>query len=156
MGLFDFLRRRRDRESATHGLSTGLDPSEQIQPGGEMGSSQPVSAFDTNPPAQPGQAQDVDWAKLAQIGPMIQQAIQSGNVQISQGEPQSIDLRGSGELRDQIMDIMRQHGIDPEAGAAQSFDASQMPAMQQQILDALSQSGVDLGGLSSSAEEPRE
>jgi hypothetical protein len=149
VGLFDFLKGRRERESATHGLSTGLDPSQQVRAEGSGG----PSAFDTTPPAQSGQAADVDWAQLAQIGPMIQRAIQSGNVQISHGEPQSIDLRGSGELRDQIMEIMRQHGIDPQAGTAQQFDVSQMPAMQQQILDALSQAGVDLGGVSSSGED---
>jgi hypothetical protein len=144
MGLFDFAKRRRERESATSGLSAGLDPSQRIQSGGDAGQPPPASAFGVDPSAQLGQAQGVDWAKLAQIGPMIQQAIQSGNVQISQGEPQSIDLRGS-DVGDQLKEIMRQHGIDPEAGTAPGFDASQMPAMQQQIMDALSQAGVNLG-----------
>jgi hypothetical protein len=114
--FFDFLKGRRERESATYGLSTGLDPSQQVQAGGQP---PPGSPFDADPSAQPGQAQGVDWAKLAQVAPMIQEAIQSGNVQISQGEPQSIDLRGS-DIGEQLREIMRQYGIDPEAGAGGS------------------------------------
>ena len=61
---------------------------------------------------------------LAQLGPMIQQAMASGNVQISQGEPQVLDMRGSG-LREEIIGIMNEHGIDPAAGTAnQNIDAS--------------------------------
>jgi hypothetical protein len=39
---------------------------------------------------------------LMQLGPMIQQAMATGNVQISQGEPQVLDMRGSG-LREEIL-----------------------------------------------------
>jgi ABC-type taurine transport system substrate-binding protein len=108
VGLFDFLKGRRERESATHGLSTGLDPSQQVRAEGSGG----PSAFDTTPPAQSGQAADVDWAQLAQIGPMIQRAIQSGNVQISHGEPQSIDASQMPAMQQQILDALSQAGVD--------------------------------------------
>src|SRR3954447_8670206 len=81
-------------------------------------------------------------AMLSQIGPAIQQAIASGNVQITQGQPEVIDMRGSG-LREQIMGIMQQHGIDPENPGQSTVDASAYGNMQQQILTALSQHGVN-------------
>jgi hypothetical protein len=82
-------------------------------------------------------------AMFSQIGPAIQQAIASGNVQITQGQPEVIDMRGSG-LREQIMGIMQEHGIDPEnPGAQATVDASAYGNMQQQILEALSQHGVN-------------
>jgi len=83
-------------------------------------------------------------AMLSQIGPMIQQAIASGNVQISQGEPQVLDMRGSG-LREEIMEIMSQHGIDPERGVQPGGDVSGYVEMQQQILAALANHGISTG-----------
>jgi hypothetical protein len=81
---------------------------------------------------------------LMQLGPMIQQAIASGNVQVSQGEPQVLDMRGSG-LREEILGIMSAHGIDPESATASNVDASAYGDMQQQILQALSKHGIDAG-----------
>jgi hypothetical protein len=86
---------------------------------------------------------------LMQLGPMIQQAMATGNVQISQGEPQTIDMRGSG-LREEILGIMSQHGIDAEAGTASNIDASAYGDMQQQILAALAKHGIDPGASGSS------
>ena len=54
-------------------------------------------------------------AMLSQLGPMIQQAMATGNVQITQGDAQMIDMRGT-DLGEQIKGIMAQHGIDPEKG----------------------------------------
>jgi hypothetical protein len=82
-------------------------------------------------------------AMLTQLGPMIQQAIASGNVQISQGEAQTIDMRGT-DLGEQIKGIMAQHGIDPDTGTAKvSGDTNSYMQMQQQILQALTQHGID-------------
>lgn len=81
-------------------------------------------------------------AMLAQLGPAIQQAMKTGNVQISQGEPQVLDMRGSG-LREEIMGIMSQHGIDPVAGTAgETVDAGKYGDMQKQIFEALAKHGV--------------
>ena len=83
------------------------------------------------------------FAMLSQIGPMIQQAMASGNVQITQGEPQVINARGT-ELGEQIKEIMRQHGIDPESGQVNAQgDANTYMQMQQQILQTLAQHGID-------------
>jgi hypothetical protein len=79
---------------------------------------------------------------LASLGPMIQQAMAQGNVNIEQDAPQSIDMRGSG-LREEIVGIMQQHGLDPDSMSGQQVDASAMPAMQQQILEALGKHGID-------------
>jgi hypothetical protein len=81
---------------------------------------------------------------LMQLGPMIQQAMATGNVQVSQGEPQVLDMRGSG-LREEILGIMSQHGIDPENATASNVDASAYGDMQKQILDALAKHGIDPG-----------
>ena len=82
-------------------------------------------------------------AMLSQLGPMIQQAMASGNVQITQGEPQTIDMRGT-DLGEQIKGIMQQHGIDPNTGAVNApGDQNTYMAMQQQILQALAQHGID-------------
>ena len=77
-------------------------------------------------------------AMLSQLGPMIQQAMATGNVQISQGQPQVLDLRGTG-LREEIMGIMSQHGIDPESGVTQRRERRRgdYGDMQKQILEAL-------------------
>ena len=83
-------------------------------------------------------------AMLAQLGPMIQQAMATGNVQITQGEPQVLDLRGTG-LREEIMGIMSQHGIDPDAETGENVNAADYGDMQRQILEALSRHGVPTG-----------
>ena len=82
-------------------------------------------------------------AMLSQIGPMIQQAMATGNVQITQGDAQTIDMRGT-DLGEQIKGIMAQHGIDPEKGTVNvQGDTNTYLAMQQQILQALAQHGID-------------
>ena len=126
-----FFSRRRKRESAIPD-STGETPlgsfaSPEGQPvvGEQVGGGAPDLA-------SMGVADGL--AALTQIGPMIQQAIASGNVQISQGEPQVLDMRGSG-LREEILEIMGQHGIDPQKGVVDgSADPNSYAAMQQQIM----------------------
>jgi hypothetical protein len=83
------------------------------------------------------------FAMLSQVGPMIQQAMASGNVQITQGEPTVINARGT-ELGEQIKGIMAQHGIDPDTGQVNNQgDANTYMEMQQQILQVLAQHGID-------------
>lgn len=152
MGMFSFFKGRRERESA-------LPPSSNLsEPGEQLGSF-------ANPEGQPVVGKQVGGAgdfgsvagmggleALAQLGPMIQQAIATGNVQIQQGTPQEIDLRGNGDLREQILGIMQQHGIDAEGGTATGpIDAGSYGDMQRQILEALSQHGVDFGPAGGSA-----
>ena len=83
---------------------------------------------------------------------MMQQAFESGNIQVTQGESQVIDLRGSG-LRDQIMGALEQHGIDPQAAQGAEIDADDVPGLQDQIMQALQDAGVDVGRLGNGAEE---
>jgi hypothetical protein len=128
MGLFDFFKRRRERESAVP--EAELDAMEQ----------------------QPVVGQQVEGAQelpggldLSQLGSMIQSAIEQGNVTIEQGPSQTIDMRGTG-LREEILGIMQQHGINADAESGESINAGDYPDMQKQILEALSKHGVNIDG----------
>lgn len=142
MGLFDFFKRRRERESAVQVDESGSQPlgtfaSSEGQPvvGGQVGGGQPdLGSLDITSMG--------GFEALAQLGPMIQKAIAEGNVTIEQGPSQTIDLRGTG-LREEIVGIMQQHGIDPEGQGGQNVNAADYGTMQQQILDALAKRGID-------------
>jgi hypothetical protein len=135
MGIFDFFRRRRERESA-------LDLAEDD-------ATQSLGSF-ASAEGQPVVGQQVEGAQqlpggldLSQLGSMIQSAIEQGNVTIEQGPSQTIDMRGSG-LREEIMGIMQNHGIDPDKSA--EINAGDYGDMQKQILEALSKHGVNIDG----------
>ena len=138
-----FFSRRRKRESAIQdsvneqaALGSFANPEGQPVVGEQVGGGAPDF----------GSMSTMDGLQaLTQIGPMIQQAIASGNVQISQGEPQVLDMRGSG-LREEIMEIMNQHGIDPAQGVQPGSDTSGYMEMQQQIMAALAKHGINTGG----------
>ena len=134
MGLFDFFRRRRQRESAL-----GQAEDEQgtfTTPEGQQIVGRQVSG---SPGVTGGQ---VD---LSQLGSMIQSAIDQGDVTIEQGPSQTIDMRDTG-LREEIFEIMRRHGLDPEGGASMNVNASDYGDMQRQIMEALSKHGVNIDG----------
>jgi hypothetical protein len=138
VGIGDFFRRRRERESAVaEGLSAGGGPA----PAEPVPWAQDLDTVGQQIPTA-GAGMQID---MAQLGSSIQQAFASGNVQVSQMQPQVIDARGSG-LRDEIFAIMKQHGIDPQSGATQDFDASKMPEMQAQIMAAMGQHGIQIPG----------
>jgi hypothetical protein len=134
VGLFDFFRGRRRRESALEQaeaeLGTFANPEDQQVVGRQV----------SGAPGAVGAQVD-----LSQLGPMIQDAIDQGNVTIEQGPSQTIDMRGSG-LREEIFQIMRQHGLDPEGGASVNVDAGDYGDMQKQIMEALSEHGVNFDG----------
>jgi hypothetical protein len=147
--MFDFFRRRRERESAIPGASAESITSELEGDGGTVG--QPVGqAF----PDAGAQSVDVSaFFHANDLGGMlgaIGAAIQQGNFQVIQGESQTIDLQGTG-AREEILEAMRSHGIDPDAAAGTQINASSIPELQQQILQALSNHGVDLGSIDGSA-----
>jgi hypothetical protein len=125
MGLFDFFKRRRERESA-------------------------IPEAETEVMDQPVVGQQVEGAEqlpggidLSQLGPMIQSAIEQGNVTIEQGPSQTIDLRGTG-LREEILGIMKDHGLDPDKSG--EINAGDYGDMQKLILEALSKHGVNVDG----------
>ncbi len=138
-----FFSRRRKRESP---------PPPTEQPGEALGSfasseGQPVVGQQLGGTSgiEGAAATAEGLAALSVLGPMIQQAMAQGNVQIEQDASQTIDMRGTG-LREEILEIMRQHGVDAEAGtAARNVDASAYGDMQQQILAALAKYGIDPG-----------
>jgi hypothetical protein len=125
MGIFDFFRKRRERESAI--------PDAELE-----GMDQPVVGQQLE-----GAEQLPGGMDLSQLGPMIQSAIEQGNVTIEQGPSQTIDMRGSG-LREEILGIMKNHGLDPEKSG--EINAGDYGDMQKQILEALSKHGVNVDG----------
>ena len=154
MGLFDFFKNRRDRESAVH----VPEPSEQLATSGEaqpvVGQQVPGRGFDFNSVNVQGMSEGDAKELAASLGPMIQKAISEGHVSVEQGPSQTIDIRGSG-LREEIMGIMKQHGIDPEAGtASHNIDAGAYGNMQAEILSALAKHGIDPSASGSSILQP--
>ncbi len=145
MGLFDFFKGRRADEDAL-AAARAVAPQTPASFAGVEGEpvvGQQVAGSESGFDVQGMTAAD-GLAMLSQLGPMIQQAMATGNVQISQGEPQVLDLRGTG-LREEIMGIMSQHGIDPEAGTGENVNAANYGDMQRQILGALAKHGVPTG-----------
>jgi hypothetical protein len=136
-----FFSRRKKRESAIpessneQALGSFANPEGQAVVGQQVGGGQPQIDLQ-NMGALDG------LQTLMQLGPMIQQAIATGNVQISQGEPQVLDMRGSG-LREEILGIMSQHGIDADSGTVSNVNAADYGDMQKQILEALAKHGID-------------
>jgi hypothetical protein len=154
MGLFNFFKSRRDRESAIP-QSDADEIVGKFQQDTPVG--QPVEGVGTAQPfGQLGGGQAMDMGSMLGMLGMIKQAYQSGNVQISQGE-HVIDMRGAAngqELREQIMAAMQQAGLDPEhmPDGTQQVDASQYAGLQQNLLDVLSQHGVDVNAPNASFE----
>ena len=135
MGLFNFFGRRRERESAIPGGSPD-SVTKQLKGDGEP-IGQPVQGA--------GQPQAFDLTSVGGLGSMfglVQQAMQSQSIQVTQGENQVIDLRGTG-AREQIMAALQQHGIDPETMQGTQIDAANVPDLQNQIMSALEQAGYD-------------
>ncbi len=150
MGLFDFFKGRRADEDAlaqAREVESTAEPNplgSSASPEGQDVVGQQVPGTTTNFNVEGMSAAD-GLAMLSQLGPMIQQAMATGNVQITQEEPQVLDLRGTG-LREEIMGIMSQHGIDPNTGATDAtVNAADYGDMQKQILEALSKHGVSTG-----------
>ena len=117
-----FFSRRRKRESAipesnAAALGSFANPEGQPVVGQQVGGGAPEEL--TGLGAMDG------LAMLAQIGPMIQQAMASGNVQISQGEPQVLDM--GHRLLDQlphvfVVERVRDPAAFPLAKGRQSQD----------------------------------
>lgn len=150
MGLFNFIQRRRQRESAI--------PSAEVESLTKklQGDGKPIGEPIAQALPQPGPGQiNLGGADLGTIFSMFGQAMKTGNIQVTQGESQVIDLRGT-ELADQIRSMMGQYGIDVD-----NQDPTQMPqlsaqdgqAIQAQMMQALENAGVDtsqLGDMSGS------
>ena len=137
MGFFSWRKKKESAipESANEPLGSFAKPDGQSVVGQQVGGGAPQFNM-------PGMDVTDTLSMLTQIGPMIQQAIATGNVQISQGDAQTIDMRGT-DLGEQIKGIMAQHGIDPETGTVNApGDTNTYVQMQQQILQALSEHGI--------------
>lgn len=144
--MFNFFRKRRERESAL--AASPEAPSEALgsfaRSEGQPVVGQQLGGTQVGGVGLGGGADLTDaLAVLSQLGPMVQQAIAQGNVTVEQGEAQTIDMRDTG-LREDILGIMEQHGIDAEAGTSnQAIDARAYGDMQQQLLETLAKHGID-------------
>lgn len=136
MGLFDFFRRRRDKESAIP--EPGSSDFQQQVADSEL----PGSSGTTEAPggwASVGDAsstQDLAHRLAAQFG---------GNVELEQGASRSIDLRGTG-AREEIVELLKKRGIDPDSESGQQIDAGSIPGLQEEILEVLKRRGLNLPG----------
>jgi uncharacterized phage infection (PIP) family protein YhgE len=143
MGLFDFFKGRRAKESA---IPVSTEVESQTQQLGSFASPEGQQVVGSQVPGAPGvEVQGLSaadgLAMLSQLGPMIQQAMKTGNVQISQMPPQVIDMRGTG-LREEILGIMGQHGISTDGSSGQTVNTADYGEMQKQIAQALEKHGV--------------
>ncbi len=87
MGLFDYFRRRRERESAVASLELTAEPSRSAAP------PTPSETAAATEGAEALETDGIDLAQLGQIGRMIAQSAREGTVQVHVGEPQELDLR---------------------------------------------------------------
>jgi hypothetical protein len=151
MGMFDFFRSRKAKESAIPVSNEIEDQSKSL---GSFANAEGQPVVGSQVAGTPGfdiqglNAAD-GLAMLSQLGPMIQQAIKTGNVQITQDAPQVIDMRGTG-LREEILGIMGQHGISTDGSGTQggAVNAGDYGDMQKQIAEALEKHGVPTGAAS--------
>jgi hypothetical protein len=118
VGLFNFFKNRRERESAMP------DPSEIL--------------------AAQGMSTGTEIHGIGDLGTMISQLHQLREAGAElEANNQVIDLRGT-DARKEIFEVLKQHGLDPEGGGGTPDDPA---AMQADILAALSRAGLDLGGM---------
>jgi Short C-terminal domain len=130
VGLFDFLSRRRQRESAVAGSMSSGDAAADV----EIGT---ASAEQEGVPSIPG------LGNLGDLGKLIQQAMTQGNVQVTQGSTEAIDLRGQDDqLRTEILETLREHGVDAHKGDEIRVTD---PELQQAIFAKLAAHGVNVG-----------
>lgn len=137
--MFDFFKSRKAKESAIPSQEVEQAPGSFASPEGQqvVGSQVPgAPGFEVS-----GMSTADGLAVLSQLGPMIQQAMKTGNVQVSQLPPQVIDMRGTG-LREEILGIMGQHGISTDGSSGESVNAANYGDMQKQIAAALEKHGI--------------
>ena len=89
MGLFDFFKSRRERESAVPGDVSTPDAATR----GGLG----------------------DIKGMWEMSKQIREAMEQGNFAVSQ-ESQTIDARGNEELRSAILKTLNEHGVDAQKG----------------------------------------
>ena len=149
--MFDFFKSRKAKESA---IPVSAEVTDEVRSLGSFANPEGQPVVGSQVPGAPGfdvkgmNAAD-GLAMLSQLGPMIQQAIKTGNVQITQGQPQVIDMRGTG-LREEILGIMGQHGISTDGSGTQAgaVNAGDYGDMQKQIAEALEKHGIPTGAQS--------
>lgn len=137
MGLFDFGKRRRERERA-------MQPPDPEAFRSLKGDGQPIGQQ-----VEHRGAGDIDLTGLAGLGNLgaivgaIGEAARTGNFQVVQQQAQQAQAGGT-ELRERIFSVMRRHGIDPETGQVDG-EVSDAAGLNQEIMEALESAGLGFG-----------
>ena len=154
MGLFDRLRGRRQSEDAlaqarAEAGAAGVEIAPIAAPvtsdsGEVIGAPIQQAGFGAEGIQIPG------LENMGALGPMIQQAIASGNAQVINTPTEVINLAGAdpGAARKAVLDVLAKHGIDAQAGSGQQIPVTN-PQVAQDIFAALGKFGLDpkeLGG----------
>ena len=130
MGIGDFLRRRRERESA---LSPG--GLEELSAPAETGAADEAGAGEAerSVTALPG-------ADAGELGAMIRRAAETGLPQVS-ADRHEVDLRGT-SLGNEIAAILAAFGIN-RGGSVPQLDSDQAADLNRQVREALRREGID-------------
>ncbi len=149
MGLFNYMKKRRERESAVPGglptgedTGLGLETSPQTEVGSVNQAAPESSGSSSEPSGSSSETSAVPGLEgLGDLGQVLKQAL-SGNPTVSvSGESQVVNLQGRGEeLRNSILETLKSHGIDAEKGQAVGIND---PEVAEQIMSRLSSAGLD-------------
>jgi hypothetical protein len=158
MGLFDRLSGRRKSEDAlaqarAEAGDEGVDIAPIAAPvttdsGEVIGKPIQQAGFGTEGVEIPG------MENLGALGPMIQQAIASGNAQVINQPEMSVYMENAQSARKAVLEVLAKHGIDAEPGSGQQISITN-PNMAQEIFQALSQSGAFDATALEQGEQPR-
>ncbi|HSI80263.1 MAG TPA: hypothetical protein VK919_06380 [Solirubrobacterales bacterium] len=137
MGIRDFLRRRRERESA---LPPGALEALSVEPGAAEARSPAEGGTDVASTDAAIRTTELPGADAAGFADMLRRAATTGLPQVSV-ERHEVDLRGTG-LGNEIIEILSSLGIERGAEAPK-LDAGEAERLNQQIRDALRREGID-------------
>lgn len=141
MGIFNFLKGRRERESAIPGGVAAGEETGLVAPA--IGTTEVVA----DPGATTAQAASASTTEvtgmegLGALGQILGQALKGHPTVMVSNEAQVMNLQNQGnELRNSILETLQEHGIDAEKGQAVQIND---PAVAQEIMSKLSALGVD-------------
>jgi hypothetical protein len=143
MGLFDRLRgRRRSEDALAAARQQAPDAGIPAAPitgehGEQIGAPPPAASF--------GGFSVGGLENMGALGPLIQQAIDSGHAQVYQAPPQVYNMTEHGDqARQEILDVLSKHGINAQPGSGQSIPVYD-PNMMNEIFGVLGKYGMNPG-----------
>ncbi len=146
MGLFDFFMGRRREEDAL--ASARAESANEVAPTAMP--APPITGPDDQPIGAPPDTTAgfsvPGLENMGALGPLVQQAIDSGHAQVRQAPPQVYEMAEHGdEARQEILDVLAKHGINAQPGSGQSIPVDD-PNMMNEIFGVLGKYGMSPGG----------